>query len=112
MSTPIRSREADSVIRRYRKRGAQPPKNGSAEALHSDHVFPLTNNRIEQLKTKDDWIDAMTELTTVVCLVASENYMLEQAERTGSWGWEKYEDANIELVEVASGRTFTSAAIS
>jgi len=46
-----------------------------------------------------DWVAELQRLATVVCVTARENYTLEQIEKTGSRGPEKY---------AAAGVTFTT----
>lgn len=45
MKIPRRSVEAQRVIDEYAQQGELPPKNGSADALHADHVFEINMNR-------------------------------------------------------------------
>lgn len=88
-----RSVEAQRVMRQY---GAEAvPKNDSPDALHADHVYPVTEAELRRNDTLELWIDAMARLRTVVCVTAQENYRLEQCERRGITGPEKYEAAGV-----------------
>jgi hypothetical protein len=88
-----RSAEAQRVLEKY---GAEAvPKNDSPDALHADHVYPVTEVELRRNDTLELWIDAMARLRTVVCVTAQENYRLEQCERQGITGPEKYEAAGV-----------------
>jgi hypothetical protein len=88
-----RSGEARRVIEKY---GADAvPKNDSPDALHADHVYPVTEVELHRNDTLELWIDAMPRLQTVVCVTAQENYRLEQCERQGMTGPAKYREAGV-----------------
>jgi hypothetical protein len=90
-----RSLEAQRAIERY---GAgKVPKNGSPQALHADHVYPLTEDDLHRNDTVEQWVDALDRLRTVVCVTAAENYRLEALELQGVTGPEKYSEAGIEF---------------
>jgi hypothetical protein len=103
-SIPVRSVAAQQVIKEAERLGETPPKNGSADALHADHVFPLTEFDIKGTITPHDWLTLLTERGQVVCVTAKENYELEQVERSGVNGWAKYEAAGIQLVDSVTGQ--------
>jgi hypothetical protein len=88
-----RSRAAQASIERYAP--DSPPKNGSPDALHADHVFPLTTDLLHSIATVDDWLIELERLRTVVCVTAAENYALEKIERTGVTAPEKYAMAGV-----------------
>jgi hypothetical protein len=71
------------------------PKNASPDALHADHVYPLTKDELHQNDTVEGWIDAMNRLRMVVCVTAEENYRLETCERNGLTGPDKYAPTGI-----------------
>lgn len=96
-----RSTEVQKVIDAYG--AADVPKNGSLDALHADHVYPLTECELYRNDTLEMWIDAMRRLRTVVCVTAMENYQLEKCERRGVTGPSKYAEAGV---------TFTSRELS
>lgn len=96
---PRRSAEASRSIEKHR---GHPPKNGSPEALHCDHVTPLLPRHLAELTSVDEWLAALPDLTEVVCITARENYSLEAVERGGTYGEEKYALAGIELVPSAA----------
>lgn len=54
-----RSRGAQDVIDAYEARGDPVPKNSSLDALHSDHVFPLSADDLLRRKTVEDWLTAL-----------------------------------------------------
>jgi hypothetical protein len=88
-----RSTEAQRVIEHY---GAGcVPKNASPDALHADHVYPLTKDELHQNDTVEGWTDAMNRLRMVVCVTAEENYRLETCERNGLTGPDKYAPTGI-----------------
>lgn len=97
---PERSEGAQRVIDKYAKRKEPIPKNGSDDALHADHVNPLTEDVLLRLLTPADWLAAMPDLMRVVCLTAAENYQLERLERSGLTGEKKYEMAGITLIRL------------
>ena len=90
-----RSIAAQEVIDRYAAAKMPIPKNSSDDALHSDHVFPLSLSDLQRLQSADAWIAELPRLTEVVCLTAVENYRLEVFEKAGAHGWSKYEAAGI-----------------
>ncbi len=90
---PTRSAEAQKVIDGYGP--ANVPKNGSLDALHADHVYPLTENELYRNDTLEMWINAMRRLRTMVCVTAKENYQLEKCERRGVTGPRKYAEAGV-----------------
>jgi len=98
---PFRSVGAQAAIDRYAAAGTTIPKNGSDDSLHCDHVNALGAHDLEQLTTVESWLDALPDLTAVVCVTAAENYSLEQIERTGVTGWAKYEGAGITVEPTA-----------
>lgn len=104
LEIPRRSRQAHKVIRKYALEKEQPPKNGSSDALHADHLHPVTTKHLKSLKTVQQWTRALSQLEEVVCVTAAENYRLEQIERAGITGLEKYAKAKIRFVD-SRGRT-------
>ena len=102
----IRSTEAQRVIDEAARRGEAPPKNGSLDALHADHVKPLTDARVMQTVTTDQWSELLEELGEVVCVTARENYKLEAIENDGVTGWRKYKVGGIKLLHSDSGEPF------
>jgi hypothetical protein len=88
-----RSDAAQASIDKYAP-GA-PPKNGSPDALHADHVYPLTVELLHSVDTVEKWVTELERLRTVVCVTAAENYILEQVERRGVTGPDKYQEAGI-----------------
>lgn len=97
LHAPFRSVGAQAAIDRYAAAGTTIPKNGSDDSLHSDHVNALGVHDLEMLTSVESWLDALPDLTAVVCVTAAENYALEQIERTGVTGWPKYEAAGIKV---------------
>jgi len=95
----VRSLRAQEVIDHYAKVGEPVPKNSSDDALHADHVYPLTADAVAAIRTVDGWLTELKRVGAVVCLTAKENYELEKIELTGMTGPEKY---------VAAGIKFTS----
>ena len=102
LKAPLRSERAQAVIDAHAAVGTAVPKNGSPDALHSDHVHPVTAEDLHRLLTIEDWLDAMPRLTEVVCLTAAENYSLLPHEAAGITGWDKYEAAGIVLRPVGT----------
>lgn len=96
---PKRSTAAHSVVVDYLSRGVPIPRNGSDDALHADHVHPLSVRQLRTLQTIPQWLRAFKRLEQVVCVTAAENYRLEQIERQGVKGPAKYKKANIEFVD-------------
>jgi hypothetical protein len=85
--------EAQKTIDAYGPANA--PKNGSFDALHADHVYPLTEKELYRNDTLEMWINAMRRLRTVVCVTAMENYQLEKRERRGVTGPSKYAEVGV-----------------
>lgn len=92
---PTRSLAAEAVIEKYGTAGV--PKNDSDDALHADHVHPLTEATLRDTDTVDKWVVQLRRLQMVVCVTAAENYRLEGVERSGTTGPAKYELAGIEF---------------
>jgi hypothetical protein len=95
-STPrikVRSVGAQASINKYAPQ--RPPRNDSADALHADHVYPLTVELLHSVHTVEGWVAELARLRTVVCLTAVENYALEQVEARGTTGPAKYALAGI-----------------
>jgi hypothetical protein len=92
---PIRSVAAQAVVDRHAEAGEPIPKNGSADALHCDHVHQLSAADLRVWTTVDEWTRQVAWLAEVVCVTAAENYALEQVERAGITGWQKYEAAGV-----------------
>lgn len=101
MHAPYRSHAAQDVIDRYAAQGQSPHKYDSLEALHSDHLHALTEKQLLDLTTQEAWLTRLADLSAVVCVTAAENYALEQVERAGVDGWDKYSRAGIEVLERA-----------
>lgn len=101
MKVSVRSEGAQAVIDRYGEAGTSIPKNGSGDALHCDHVHALAAVDLARLLSVEAWQEELTRLQTVVCVTATENYRLEQIERHGVSGWEKYAQAEIRLLPPA-----------
>ena len=95
---PMRSREAQRVIDEYGTAG--PPKNGSDDALHADHLWPLTEELLRSVTTLDGWLVELERLSAVAVVTARENYRLMSAEKQNLWGPQKYEAAGVELLDV------------
>lgn len=92
---PTRSLGAQAVIDKYGARKV--PKNDSDDALHADHVHPLTVSALRDTDTVEKWIVELRRVGMVVCLTAAENYRLEVIEKSGTTGPEKYVVAGIEF---------------
>ena len=95
---PQRSEAAQAVIDKY---GDDRPRNGSSEALHSDHVYGLSLDQLENVMSVKAWVTELVKLQEVVCVTAEENYRLMRVEKEGTWGPEKYDAAGIRLVAPA-----------
>jgi hypothetical protein len=95
---PTRSRGAEEVIARYRARGEPVPKNSSDDALHADHVYPLTADALREITSLPGWLAELKRVAMVVCLTAKENYELEKIERRGTTGPAKYAEAGIDFM--------------
>jgi hypothetical protein len=89
----VRSHGAQASIEKYAPR--RPPPNGSGDSLHADHVFPFAVDLLHEVKTVDGWVSELRRLATVVCVTAKENYALEQVEKAGAHGPEKYAAAGV-----------------
>jgi hypothetical protein len=89
----VRSRAAQASIDRYAPE--RPPRNGSDDALHADHVYAFTPELLQETTTVEDWVSELRRLATVVCVTAVENYALEQVERSGIHGPDKYAAAGV-----------------
>lgn len=76
----------------------------SSDALHADHIHPVTTKHLKSLKTVQQWTSAFSRLEEVVCVTAAENYRLEEFERAGITVLEKYAKAKITIVD-SRGRT-------
>jgi hypothetical protein len=88
-----RSQAAPASIHKYSP--AAPPKNGSPDALHADHVNTFSTERLTAITTLEGWIAELEHLREVVCVTAAENYVLEKLERSGITGPDKYAAAGI-----------------
>jgi hypothetical protein len=97
-----RSVAAQAVIDKYAMAKTPIPKNSSDDALHCDHVFPLSLSDLQRLQSVDAWMAELPRFTEVVCLTAVENYRLEVLEKTGASGWSKYEAAGIRFCDPVS----------
>jgi hypothetical protein len=100
ISLPLRSREAERVIDEYGPGG--PPKNGSDDALHADHLWPLTEETLRSTTTVDAWLIELERLSAVAVVTARENYRLMAAEKQNLWGPEKYVAAGVDLIQVTT----------
>jgi hypothetical protein len=92
---PYRSVRAQAVIDAYAERGESPPKNGSDDALHADHVYEFGADQLLETVTVDEWHEVLTAARTVVVVTARENYTLERLENTGLRGPGKYAAAEV-----------------
>ena len=104
LKIPYRSVEAQRVIDECHERGEAPPKNGSDDALHADHVFPLTESDVMVTVSPDEWLALLEGIGLVVCVTASENYDLEKIEKSGVTGWKKYDEAKVKVFDIRDGR--------
>lgn len=91
-----RSLEAQRVIDEYNASGQARPRNGSPDALHADHVWPLTEEHLRTVMSVEGWVRELRHLSTVVCVTAAENYRLQKIEKTTP-GPEKYAIANVQF---------------
>lgn len=89
-----RSIEAQVVIDKYTHAGEKIPNNNSEDALHADHVWPITERHLNEVITVDAWIAELRHLATVVCVTARENYHLIRVEKYHP-GPEKYAIAGV-----------------
>ena len=92
---PVRSIAAQASIDRHGLENV--PKNGSPDALHSDHVHPLTADALRAIDTLAGWLDELQRIRLVVCVTAAENYALQRLERAGTTGPAKYAAAGVEF---------------
>jgi hypothetical protein len=99
LDIPQRSKQAQKVIREYAAGAKSLPKNGSGDALHADHIHPVTTKHLKSLTTGQQWLRALDRLGKVVCVTATENYQLQQIERAGTTGPRKYDRAKITFVD-------------
>ena len=95
LKIPTRSLGAQAVIDKYGAAGV--PKNDSDDALHADHVHPLTEATLRDTDTVEKWVVELRRVQMVVCVTAAENYRLEVLERNGTTGPGKYALAGIEF---------------
>lgn len=93
---PHRSHGAQASIDKYAP--GLPPKNGSGDALHADHVYSFTGDLLHTVDTVEGWLAELERLCTVVCVTADENYALEKIERQGVAGPEKYARAGVTFI--------------
>lgn len=93
---PHRSVAAQQVIEDCAALGVPVPKNDSLDALHADHVYEFGPTQLAAAVTVDQWLVALKRARTVVVVTARENYELEQLERAGVVGPQKYVQAGIE----------------
>jgi hypothetical protein len=92
---PYRSARAQAVIDDYASRGELPPKNGSDDALHADHVYELDEVDLRTTRTPQEWVNLLSRARTVVVVTARENYDLEALELRGIRGPAKYVNAGL-----------------
>lgn len=93
-----RSAGAQRAIEQYGE--GEVPKNGSDDALHADHYATITPETFERVTSIEAWVEELNRLaTSVVCVTAKENYRLEQIERAGLVGPQKYAAAEITFVD-------------
>lgn len=100
LKIPKRSVMAQAAVEKYAADGQQLPKNGSPDALHADHVFQLSEMALMSLEGVDEWLEELHRLRTVVCVTAAENYRLMAIEKQRTWGWSKYTEAGVDLIDV------------
>jgi hypothetical protein len=98
LGIPKRSHGAQASIDKHSP--GLPPKNDSPDALHADHVYPLTGALLRKVDTVERWIVELQRLRTVVCVTAAENYRLEKIERSGATGPQKYAEAGVTFPDV------------
>jgi hypothetical protein len=89
----VRSHGAQASIDKYAPN--RPPPNGSDDSLHADHVYPLTRGLLHEVTTVEGWAGELRRLAAVVYVTAKENYTLQQIERQGTHGPEKYAKAGV-----------------
>lgn len=96
LKLPQRSHAARASVERYAP--DPPPNNGSPDALHADHVYPITGELLRTINTVQRWLVELERPRTVVCVTASENYVLQKIEHDGITGPEKYARAGVTFV--------------
>jgi hypothetical protein len=96
LKIPTRSVDAQAVIDRYSAAGEKVPNNNSRDALHADHVWPVTDGHLRDIATVDAWTAELRVLATVVCVTAQENYRLIRVEKATP-GPDKYALAGVEF---------------
>jgi len=94
LKIPTRSADAQAVIDKCAAAGETVPNNNSDDALHADHVWPITERHLKEVTAIDAWIVELKILATVVCVTARENYRLIRVEKTTP-GPEKYAIAGV-----------------
>ena len=94
LKIPTRSIEAQAVIDTCAAAGEKVPNNNSDDALHADHVWPITEGHLQAVTTVDAWVFELKHLATVVCVTARENYRLIRVEKVTP-GPEKYAIAGV-----------------
>jgi hypothetical protein len=68
LKLPLRSKEAQRVIDEYGPAG--PPKNGSNDALHADHLWPLAEETLLETTRVEDWVNELRRLSAVAVVTA------------------------------------------
>ena len=81
---------------------AGPPKNGSDDALHADHLWPLAEETLHSTTTVEGWVAELDRLSAVAVVTARENYRLMSAEKRGIWSPDKYAEPGVALITVAA----------
>ena len=94
LKIPTRSVAAQAVIDKCTAVGEKVPNNNSDDALHADHVWPITERHLNEITDVDGWIAGLRHLATVVCVTARENYRLIGVEKLTP-GPEKYAIAAV-----------------
>jgi hypothetical protein len=89
----VRSHDAQASIEKYTPE--RPPPNAPDDALHADHVYPFTPDLLYEIATIEGWLGELRRLAMVVCVTAKENYALEQVEKAGVHGPQKYAAAGV-----------------
>src|SRR5215211_3249446 len=80
---------------------APPCPASTVNALHADHVYPLTEESLRRIDTLEMWIAELRRIDMVICVTAEENYRLELIEKAGVTGPAKYAKARVELATPA-----------
>lgn len=62
--------------------------------MHADHVWPITERRLQEITTVEEWLAELRQVATVVCVTARENYQLVHIEKQ-TQGPEKYALAGV-----------------